>query len=91
MDHRPKTARLAKDAILLLYEIWSQKTFLRIEFMMVDDNGNVIQEPTVLDGDHQLRVAPTDALVVIDGKFMKPSTPPPPLHVLRKLSVARRL
>ena len=64
---RPKTARLQKDAILLVYEIWTGTTYVQTEYMVVDDSGRGVQAKTVLDGAHHLRVAPTDDLVVVDG------------------------
>ena len=67
---RIKTAHLKHNTILLLYEIWTAFAFVQTEFMVVDENGKILQDATVLSGPqlgYTIRLPPTDDLAVVDS------------------------
>jgi len=60
---RIKTVRCG-NLVLLLYEVWRPKEYLRTEVMAIDDDGNVVVEATTLP--YMLRLTPTDPIELGD-------------------------
>ena len=65
---RIKTAPLEPNFILILYEVWGPRTYIRTDIMAIDDMGEIVFDPSPIPFD--LRLTPTDRVDVVNGKVV---------------------